>query len=212
MTEVQSTKTEPFCDFTKQAYSIFTDDFCHEKLFVFKPSVKTAQSTIKIKETVTHKGGNYQLADELKLWLNLPRNGTLYTKWKNNDYVKLHYDDGVRLINGKKFYFYAALNTNKSLNLNAVKLGVGHDSQHCHSDNRLKISQNKGIYNFKWYNRTMVYHDKLTFGLVTCLDLCSRVLQKNNLLFGYSVDNSTKVFLRAENDGFREHNPSVHHP
>lgn len=212
MTEPQSTKNEPYADFPKQAYSIISDDFCHEKLFVLKPTVKTERSILKLKETVTYKKGAYSLAEELKLWFNLPKAGTLYTKVKSNDYVKVHYDDGVREIHGKKFFFYAGLNSNKSLDLLSVKLGVGHDSEHCHTDNRIKITNEKGEHSYFWYNRTMVYHNKLRFGLVSCFDVCHKILQKNNVLLGYDVDADTKVFLRAETDGFRHQNAQLSHP
>ena len=58
----------------------------------------------------------------------MPRAGTLYTKVKSGDYLKLHYDDGKRVYQGKTFNLYFGLNTNKSLDLSAVKLGVSHDS------------------------------------------------------------------------------------
>jgi hypothetical protein len=74
------------------------------------------------------KNGGFGLAEELKLWFNLPRAGTLYAKLKSNDYVKLHYDDGVREFQGKKIYLYTGLTSNKSLNLTSVRFGVGHDS------------------------------------------------------------------------------------
>jgi hypothetical protein len=212
MTEPASTKNEPYADFPKQPYSIITDDFCHEKLFVLKPTVKTERSILKLKETVTHKKGAYHLSEELKLWFNLPKAGTLYTKVKSGDYVKVHYDDGVRLIHGKKFFFYAGLNSNRSLDLLSVKLGVGHDSEHCHSDNRVKITNEKGQHSYFWYNRTIVYHNKLRFGLVSCVDVCHKILQKNNILLGYNVNDDTQVFLRAETDGFRQQNFQLSQP
>lgn len=49
MTEAKSTKSEPYSDFPKQPYSIITDDFCHEKFLVVKPTLKTAKSIIKLK-------------------------------------------------------------------------------------------------------------------------------------------------------------------
>lgn len=49
MTEPKSTKNEPFADFTKQPYSIFSDDFCHEKLLVVKPALKTSRAILKLK-------------------------------------------------------------------------------------------------------------------------------------------------------------------
>lgn len=213
MSEAKSSKCEPYCDFPKQPYSIITDDFCHEKLLVVKPTLKTTRSIIKLKETVTYKKGAFSLADEVKLWFDLPRAGILYAKIKSNDYLKLHYEDGTRKISGKDFFFYAGLNTNKKLDLLSVKLGVGHDSEHCHSDNRLKITnQAGGCHQYHWYNRTMVYQNKFRFGLVTCLDICNKVLQKHNILLGYDIDADTKVFLRAETDGYRTKNCSLNRP
>lgn len=58
----------------------------------------------------------------------------------------------------------------------------------------------------------MVYHNKLRFGLVSCVDVCHKILQKNNVLLGYDVDADTKVFLRAETDGFRHQNAQLSHP
>lgn len=175
-----------------------TDDFCHDKFFVIKPTLKTTRSVIKIKETINHKKGQYNLTDEVKLWFDLPRGGSLYGKWKSNDYLKVHYDDGVRVYNGKKFSLYAAVNSNRHLDLLSLKLGFNHDSEHCHSDNRLKITNlRNGDHGFHLYNRTMVYHNNFRFGLVTCFDLCNKVLQKYNVLLGYNVDLNTKVFFRA---------------
>lgn len=212
MKEPASTKTEPFCDFTRQPYSFITDDFCHEKFFVVKPTIKTERAILKLKETVTHKGSHYNLAEEVKLWFSLPQNGSLYAKFKGTDYVKLHYDNGPTVYQNKLFNFYAACNSDRTLSLKSVKLGVSHDSEHCHSDNRLKISNEKGGYNYSLANRTMVYDGRWRFGLVTCFDICNKILKKNSVLLGYDVNSDTQVFLRAETEGFRTQNPSLKHP
>ena len=65
---------------------------------------------------------------------------------------------------------------------------------------------------WQWANRTTVRHNRLTFGLVSVLNLNNLVLQKNNLLFGYNVDLNTDVFLRAETAGFRKVNFNLEHP
>lgn len=104
------------------------------------------------------------------------------------------------------------MNTNKSLDLSSVKIGVSHDSKHCQSDNRLKIANDKGNHQYFFYNRTMVNHGSWTFGVLACFDICSKVLQKNNLLLGYKVNPTTDVFVRAHVDGFRTSNESLKHP
>lgn len=163
-----------------------------------------------MKQTINSKKGKFGFADETKLWFDLPRGGSIYSKLKSSGELKLHYHDGITTIKGRPFFFYAGLNSNRALELLAVKLGIGHDSEHCHSDNRLKISDDKGTYKYHWYSRTMIYEGNFRFGLVTCLDLCNKVLQKSNLLFGYNIDANTQTFLRAEVDGWRTHNPDIH--
>jgi hypothetical protein len=96
MTEPLSTKVEPFTNFTKQEFTIFYDEFCHERLFVWKSIIKNDRSILKLKETVTLKNGVYNFVEDLGLWFKLPKAGTLYARLKPYDYVKLHYDDGVR--------------------------------------------------------------------------------------------------------------------
>jgi len=179
---------------------------------VVKPTLKTQRATIKIKETVTSKKGKLGFADETKLWFDLPKGGSFYSKVKSSGDLKLHYHDGTTIIQGHPFYFYAGLNSNKSLELNSVKLGFGHEGQRCSSDNRLKISDDKGTYKYHWYNRTMVYEGNFRFGLVTCFDICNHVFQKNNILLGYKIDGNTQAFVRAEVDGWRSQNPQVSKP
>lgn len=93
-----------------------------------KPTVKTANSVVKLKEVIASKGGKFSFSDETKLWFNLPKSGSIYAKIKSGDYIKVHYDDGVRNISGKNVYLYSAVNFNRSLDLLALKVGVGHDS------------------------------------------------------------------------------------
>lgn len=58
----------------------------------------------------------------------------------------------------------------------------------------------------------MVYHNKFSFGFLACLDVCNKVLQKNNLLLGYEIDSNTKAFVRAQVDGFRTSNECLKCP
>lgn len=105
-----------------------------------KISAKTSRSVIKIKETISCKADKCSFADEVKLWFDLPNNGSFYTKVKSTDYIKVHYDHGVRDWSGKKCYLYGTLNSNKLLNRIYAKAGVGVIAERCHSDNRLKFT------------------------------------------------------------------------
>ena len=95
MSKPESIKIDPWVGFPRQPYSMIDDDFCHEKAFVAKIAAKTSKSTINIKETVNSKKGVWSVADEVKLWFDLPNNHSLYTKVKSTDYIKIHYDHGV---------------------------------------------------------------------------------------------------------------------
>jgi len=50
------------------------------------------------------------------------------------------------------------------------------------------------------------------FGFVSCVDICHKVIQKNNILLGYNIDANTQAYIRAEVDGFRSHNPEISQP
>lgn len=51
---------------------------------------------LKIKEAVSQKKDSWSVADEVKLWFDLPNNRSIYTKIKSSDYIKIHYDHGIR--------------------------------------------------------------------------------------------------------------------
>lgn len=104
-----------------------------------------------------------------------------------------------------KWNLYATLNSNKSLENLSLRLGAGNKSERCHSDNRLRIDfAPEGKRTLTWYNRTVVTYDKFTFGLLAAYGISSRVLLKNNLLFGYKVNDTTNASLRVENNGYRK--------
>jgi hypothetical protein len=212
MSKPESIKVDPWTDFPRQPYSFLTDDFVHDKLFVAKVNAKGEKSTVNIKASVSEEKAKSadaksarSVSDEAKLWFNLPEGRSLYAKVKSNNYVKLQLDNGVTEHWGKKWNLYAGLNTSKTLDNVSLRLGAAHLDKVCHSDNRLRVDyKSDNEYNLTWYNRTVVTHDKLTFGLVGAYGLTSHVLVKNNLLFGYKVNDDTTSFLRAENNGYRK--------
>ena len=212
MTEPQSVKNESITDFPSQAYSIIDDDFCHGKILAAKVKSKTSKSVIKLKETITNKKGTYNFADEIKLWFDLPNNRSFYAKVKSADYLKLHYDHGLREWQKKKYYLFGNLRSNKSFTDMTLKAGVGHISEHCQSDNRIRVNLQQNDSAWCFYHRTTVTHNKLTLGFVGVFDLTQKVLQKNNFLLGYKADDKTDVFLRAEVEGFRKNSANLQKP
>lgn len=63
MSKPESLKIEPWTEFPKQAYSIFNDDFAHEKPLVTKITAKNDRTTINFKETLTNNSGKWAISD-----------------------------------------------------------------------------------------------------------------------------------------------------
>jgi hypothetical protein len=77
-------------------------------------------------------------------------------------------------------------------------LGAHHLSKVCLSDNRIKIDLGgEGRNNLTWYNRTILNYDKFVFGFVGAYGILNNILVKNNLLFGYNLDEKRSVSLRV---------------
>lgn len=86
MSKPFSIRTEPWSSFDKQSYSIFTDDFVHEKLLTVKVNLKPSKGAVNLKEVAERKGDNFKTGGEIKLWFPIwnSRNGALYFRSKNN--------------------------------------------------------------------------------------------------------------------------------
>jgi hypothetical protein len=200
MSKPESIKIDPWTDFPKLPYSFITDDFVHEKLFVGKVNAKGGKSTVNLKATV---GSDKNIAEEVKLWFDLPNGRSFYSKTKNN-YFRVQLDNGITEEWGQKWNLYAGLNANKSLENSSIRLGVAHLGAKCHTDNRLKVDVNPENRSATWYNRTVVTEDKFTFGVLAAYGLLNHVLVKNNIMVGYRYDNNTSIFLRLLNNGYRK--------
>lgn len=138
----------------------------------------------------------------------MPSQGSLYTKVKSTDYIKVQYDHGLRSYKGRFYYAFAGLNSNKLLNNLSFRLGLGLVSENCNTENRLKVSLDKDK-KFHWYHKTYLAYKRARFGFITVVDLNRTVFQKNNILFGYHARDDTSVYLRADVNGFRQHNPEL---
>lgn len=105
------------------------------------------------------------------------------------------------------------MTSGKDLKNVSLKVGGGNVSEHCNSDNRIKLTLKSGGDNlWHWYNRTTVTEGKVTFGLLSVFDITNKVFQKNNILLGYRPNLNTDVFLRAEVAGFRKQNFNIQQP
>jgi hypothetical protein len=95
-----------------------------------------------------------------------------------------------------------------------LRVGVRYQSDNIETDSSLKIKQLNTTDDKKldWSlsNKTLYTKGKFTFGSLAVFNLCSNVLSKSDLLFGYKVNDNLELFLRAENSEFREKNISYH--
>lgn len=98
MSQPQSVKAEPWSDFPKQPYSLFTDNFPHEKKLTLKINATGSKNTssAKAKIALVDYDNRVHVQDELRLWWQLKDGRTLYTKVKSGDYLKLHLDNGIQ--------------------------------------------------------------------------------------------------------------------
>lgn len=205
MSKPESIKIDPWTDFPRLPYTFVNDDFVHDKLFVAKVNAKGPKSTVNLKASVSSDKASRTVSDEVKLWFDLPSSRSLYAKIKSSNYVRLQLDNGITEYGGRRWNLYAGVNTAKSLENISLRIGAAHLNSKCHSDNRLRIDYNAdGNNSLTWYNRTVVTHDKLTFGVLGAYGVTSNVLVKNNILLGYKIDDSTNTFLRLENNGYRK--------
>lgn len=204
MSKPESIKIDPWTDFPKQSYTLFSDDFVHEKLFTLKVNSKGDKSTVNLKANISADKGGPTVSDEIKFWF--PVNGTrsVYAKVKSNNYLKVHYDNGVFEKWNSKWNLYASVNTNKAFENLSLRLGAANNSGTCHSDSRLRVDFNGSDKNLTYYNRTVVTQDKFTFGLLAAYGISSNILVKNNFLFGYKINDTTNAYLRVENQGYRK--------
>jgi hypothetical protein len=113
-------------------------------------------------------------------------------------------DNGVTEHWGEKWNIYAGFSATKTIERVVLRVGAAHLGAKCQSDNRFKVDVNSEGKSATWYNRTVVTHDKFTFGFVGAYSLFNHVLVKNNLLFGYKHDGDTSAYLRLLNDQYRK--------
>ena len=212
MSKPESIKIDPWVGFPRQPYSIIDDDFCHDKAFVAKVAAKSEKATVNIKETLNSKKGAWSIADEVKLWFDLPNKHSLYAKVKSTDYIKILLDGGVCEKDGKKWNAYASLNSNKLLKNIMFKVGAHCLTDNCQSDNRLRVNFQESGNEYHRYHRTYSKKDKYNFGLLTVVNLGKKILEKNNLLLAYTHNSQHSLYVRLENDGYRKENPSFNDP
>jgi hypothetical protein len=155
----------------------------------FKVNSKGSRSTVNVKINVADSKGSQSISDEVKLWFTLSEGRSIYAKVKSSNYCKLQYDHGIIEKWNKKWNLYGGVTSNKVLQNLTLRLGAAHQSKNCNSDNRIRVDFNPDNQkSLTWYNRTVIKHDKFTFGAVTAYGITSNVLVKNNLLFGYKIN------------------------
>jgi hypothetical protein len=82
-----------------------------------------------VTESISPQKSAYQFKDEVKLWFDLNKVGSLYTKIKSSDYVKLYYNHHLQRWKDNNFiYLFGGFSSNKIYRSFDVRLGVGYVS------------------------------------------------------------------------------------
>lgn len=63
MSKPESIKIDPWTDFPRQSYTLFTDDFVHDKLFTVKVNSKSDKSTFNVKANISADKGAPVVSD-----------------------------------------------------------------------------------------------------------------------------------------------------
>lgn len=87
------------------------------------------------------------------------------------------------------------MNSNKSIQNLILKLGVHHFSEHCNSDNRLKVEFGANP-SYRWYHRTEVKHNNCGLGLLGVYNISSNVIENNGLMFKYNHQKKHEFWIR----------------
>jgi hypothetical protein len=171
MAKANSFKSEPWTALEKGEWSIFEDDFVHDKLFTLKGTRKSVTSTVAIKETLTQKEGKISTADELKVWFPFRENRTLYTRIKNDGF-KLHYDHGVLTHNDLKFNLYGSVQGKRTIGNLIYKIGVETQNKDFIINWRLKFNQSENALTL--YKKSSYTENKWNLNLVNAFDVNGR--------------------------------------
>jgi hypothetical protein len=191
MAKANSFKSEPWTALEKGEWSIFDDDFVHDKLFTLKGTRKSSTSTVSLKETLTQKEGRISTADELKVWFPFRENRTLYTRIKNDGF-KLHYDHGVLTQNDLKFNFYGSVQGKRTIGSLIYKIGVETQNKDMLFNWRLRYNQvENGI---AIYNKTVYSQDKWSLGVVNAFDAVGRAWNHSALQLSWRCDNPNNLY------------------
>lgn len=207
MSKPQSIKIEPWTSFSKKSYSIFSDDFVHEKLLTVKVNEKPSRGSVNLKQQLVKKGDNFKTSGEIKLWFPIwnSRLGSLYFRSKNNE-IKLHYDDGVKgWSNGHfaNYNLYGSFQSDKSLKNIVLKAGANLINSNRNLDTRVRVGVSEtgehdvsaGVkYNFTKNNWSFDSYDVFSFQ--------KKALINNAIRVGYSQGDN-EFFLRAQNETSR---------
>jgi len=103
---------------------VFTQDFVHDHHLTWKAySLSTQGASLKFKQELDYRrDGHVDTSDELKFWFPIDQQHVFARV--GNDAVKVHYDNGITLINDYKFNFYGVLDLHKNWSRNSIKIGA----------------------------------------------------------------------------------------
>lgn len=207
MSKPFSFRTEPWTSFDKQSYSIFTDDFVHEKLLTVKVSQKPGRGTINLKESAERKGDAYKTSGEIKVWFPIwnSRSGHLYFRAKNNE-IKVHYDDGLKATTVGDFNYYnlyTSFQSEKNFKNVVLKAGANLLAKSWNVDNRVRVGFSEaGETDVETGHKFGYVKENWSFDSFDVFCWKSKALVNNAIRVAYHKGDND-FFFRAENKTVR---------
>lgn len=207
MSKPHSFKCEPWTAFPRDSYSIITDDFIHEKLLTVKVASKTEKGTINLKNQVVAQGDNYKSSGEIKFWFPVWQTGTIYFKSINKEF-KLHYDNGVKDVQGLNLNFYGSYQMIKQNNSSTIKAGAIYFHPKFDLDTRLRVAfQDINDPNISTGHKINYAKDKWNINYFEIWNWNGAAsIARNALRVGYKHNDNTSFFVRAANNNERQFN------
>lgn len=136
MSKAPSFKTEPWTEFHRESCSILTDGFPHDKYFQLKTNWQGSKGAVSFKESFKDK-----LAQQVAFWFPFKDDKTIYVK-EADKYIKVHYDHGMKKIQGYDFNFYGSVQTSKTISNVILKMGAICFWENAEYDNRVRWTLN----------------------------------------------------------------------
>ena len=188
MSKGYSFTNEPFLSFVKSGDAIFTNWFCHDRLFSVNISQSPANGAIEYSGWLSGKGNNLKHEESLGVWFPIwSRGGTLYFRAADSEY-KLLYDDGVHAWRRKEGcnlnQFVCVQFTNQLKNI-VLKAGANIMGTEWNVGSRIRYGINEGEVQVSIAERIEWVRGQWSFAEYKAVNMNKLIILTNAMRIGY---------------------------